>query len=210
MPTRPVRSRTPPGGGDRVSPRQQVVEPVRGDPGDLDERGGVLLLRRVLEPLTALGDDLVERVAVAYGHDQREPELLAVGRGQLAELLVLLVAQDRQAQGGLVAHRARAGITRGDGRGAEVRVRRDELALLLVGRGEEGLLEGATQVAGVLERPAIPGSLHRPRRALVDRAEGVREVLAAHLVDLVEGDFVSGPASNGRAAVAAHMVEDEV
>ena len=65
-----------------------------GDLGDLDQRGGVLLGRRVVQPLPAP----VERSgrttsAVAHRDDEREAEPVAVGRGQRGQLLVLLLGE---------------------------------------------------------------------------------------------------------------------
>ena len=169
-----------------------------------------LLRGRVLQPLHGPGG-CGRRVAVAHGHDQREAELLAVGRGQLDQLLVLLVAQDGQAQGGLVATESAPASPRRPV-GAEVRVRRDQFALLFVGRARRAASWKAARRSWVsVERPAVPGPLHRPGRALEQRAERLAERPRGS--SALTSSSGSTPSPGGRRRPGrgpADVVEDEV
>ena len=87
---------------DRVGVGEEVVEPVSGDLRDLEQRGGVLLVLAVAQPLAALLDDPVERVRVPDRDDQRETEPLAVRRGDRLQFVPFRLGQEGQALGGLV------------------------------------------------------------------------------------------------------------
>ena len=70
---------------------------------DLDQRGGVLLGRRVRQPLPSLGEHPLAGPGVAHADDQREPEPLPVRRGQRRQLGVVLVGEPGEACARLVA-----------------------------------------------------------------------------------------------------------
>jgi hypothetical protein len=200
-----------PGGVDRVGVGDQVLEPVVGNLGDLDERSGVLLGGTVAHPGPPALEYVVAIQVVADAHDEWEAEPLAVGRGQLAEGLAVLLAQLRQAVAALVGHRVLAGRAIEDLLAGQVRVAAHQVPLLPLGRPEQRLLERDPKVLRVLERALSVGVANHPVRPLEESSEGGLKLVLGHVVDLAEPDRAGGRRPSDRSApVGADVVEDDV